>query len=448
MLSSSASGAPGPSMVAEHCLGGGAAQPAAPFQRSAACEACCVSAEAAHTKQNIHVLVCEVTRVELRRIWRRASSGLPFSCGVESAFLRDGSRQGRAGDDHPWRRALDSDAVEEQGGRRASAASLFGARIRAMCRRSRPAQAHIARARSGGCCPFRAGGRADDQWWRGVLGCMHVGSTKQMPLSRERLGRAWSRASPQAISKKPNLGGLTPEQMLAGDIPVDDGGDGTKLADDDLVCNCHSVPKRVIKTAIKNGAITFADIKRCTKAGTGCGAHWERLGVRGVRGGHRRGVEEGCGEDGPGARTRGASAAGSGPTELGVGASAQRALFDVAGPEFTVPSGSGPMTLPVGRIRSLGDTSEMCPVRADPAHMGCVLLARRLAQRRVGGAPCTGRLCWLAESPGDPSETRRVWDAFCWLADSPTDAPETRPVWDASAADASVRTRPSPSTRM
>jgi len=74
-----------------------------------------------------------------------------------------------------------------------------------------------------------------------------------------------------AISKKPSLGGLTPEQLLAGDIPVDDGGDGTKLAEDDLVCNCHSVSKRVIKTAIKNGAITFADIKRCTKAGTGCG---------------------------------------------------------------------------------------------------------------------------------------------------------------------------------
>jgi len=74
-----------------------------------------------------------------------------------------------------------------------------------------------------------------------------------------------------AIAKKPNLGGLTPEQLLAGDIPVDDGGDGTKLAEDDLVCNCHCVPKTVIKKAILGGADTFAAIKKCTKAGTGCG---------------------------------------------------------------------------------------------------------------------------------------------------------------------------------
>jgi len=74
-----------------------------------------------------------------------------------------------------------------------------------------------------------------------------------------------------AISKKPNLGGLTPEQLLAGDIPVDDGGDGTKLGEDDLVCNCHCVPKSVIKKAILGGAHTFSAIKKCTKAGTGCG---------------------------------------------------------------------------------------------------------------------------------------------------------------------------------
>jgi len=74
-----------------------------------------------------------------------------------------------------------------------------------------------------------------------------------------------------SISKKSDLGGLTPQQLLSGDIPVDDGGDGTKLAEDDLVCNCHCVPKAVIKKAITDGAYTFDAIKKCTKAGTGCG---------------------------------------------------------------------------------------------------------------------------------------------------------------------------------
>ena len=104
-------------------------------------------------------------------------------------------------------------------------------------------------------------------------------------------------ASLTAVSKRANIGGLTPEDLMAGKMPkVDDGGDGTNLGDDDLVCNCHSVPKKVIRDAIKGGAHTFEDprhpnlsfelsevaqrafcaalsqdIKKCTKAGTGCG---------------------------------------------------------------------------------------------------------------------------------------------------------------------------------
>uniref|UniRef100_A0A7S0AI72 phosphopyruvate hydratase n=1 Tax=Pyrodinium bahamense TaxID=73915 RepID=A0A7S0AI72_9DINO len=75
-----------------------------------------------------------------------------------------------------------------------------------------------------------------------------------------------------AIAKRPDLGGLTPEQVLAGETPqVDDGGDGTNLGVDDLVCNCHAVPKGVIKKAIAEGADSFAEVRRCTKAGTGCG---------------------------------------------------------------------------------------------------------------------------------------------------------------------------------
>jgi len=74
-----------------------------------------------------------------------------------------------------------------------------------------------------------------------------------------------------AIAKKGSLTGLTPQQLLDGNIPVDDGGDGTNLAEDDQVCNCHGVPKGVIKKAILDGAETFEDIRKCTKAGTGCG---------------------------------------------------------------------------------------------------------------------------------------------------------------------------------
>ncbi|CAJ1343625.1 unnamed protein product, partial [Effrenium voratum] len=79
-------------------------------------------------------------------------------------------------------------------------------------------------------------------------------------------------ASLTAVSKRPDIGGLTPDDLMAGKMPaVDDGGDGTNLGDDDLVCNCHSVPKKVIREAIKNGAHCFEDIKKCTKAGSGCG---------------------------------------------------------------------------------------------------------------------------------------------------------------------------------
>ena len=63
-----------------------------------------------------------------------------------------------------------------------------------------------------------------------------------------------------AVSKRADIGGLTPEDLMAGKMPkVDDGGDGTNLGDDDLVCNCHSVPKKVIREAIQGGAHTFED---------------------------------------------------------------------------------------------------------------------------------------------------------------------------------------------
>mmetsp|Transcript_7876 Transcript_7876/g.17354 ORF Transcript_7876/g.17354 Transcript_7876/m.17354 type:complete len:931 (-) Transcript_7876:12-2804(-) len=76
-----------------------------------------------------------------------------------------------------------------------------------------------------------------------------------------------------SVSKRPDLGGMFPDELMEGKYPkVDDGGDGTGLGDDDHVCNCHNVPKKVIRKAIQEGAHTFDAIKKCTKAGTGCGS--------------------------------------------------------------------------------------------------------------------------------------------------------------------------------
>lgn len=75
-----------------------------------------------------------------------------------------------------------------------------------------------------------------------------------------------------AVAKRPDIGGLAPAELMAGKLPpVDDGGDGTNLGDADNVCNCHAVKKKVIREAIEQGAHDFDEIKRCTKAGTGCG---------------------------------------------------------------------------------------------------------------------------------------------------------------------------------
>eukprot|EP00928_Gymnodinium_smaydae_P054785 TRINITY_DN384_c0_g1_i2.p1 TRINITY_DN384_c0_g1~~TRINITY_DN384_c0_g1_i2.p1 ORF type:complete len:932 (+),score=207.35 TRINITY_DN384_c0_g1_i2:58-2796(+) len=76
-----------------------------------------------------------------------------------------------------------------------------------------------------------------------------------------------------SLSKQPDIGGLTPEDVMAGKTPkVNDGGDGTGLADSEDVCNCHCVKKSVIRQAIQGGCHDFASIKSATKAGTGCGS--------------------------------------------------------------------------------------------------------------------------------------------------------------------------------
>ena len=57
---------------------------------------------------------------------------------------------------------------------------------------------------------------------------------------------------------------------------VDDGGNGTGLTDEDVICSCLNVTKATVKRAIEyEGAITIPAITNCTKAGTGGGSRTE-----------------------------------------------------------------------------------------------------------------------------------------------------------------------------
>ncbi|CAJ1410391.1 unnamed protein product [Effrenium voratum] len=81
------------------------------------------------------------------------------------------------------------------------------------------------------------------------------------------------------LSKKDDLGGSDPASLafrrpppgaVAG-APVD-GGDGTGLADDDVICTCVSLTKgQVRQSIIDMEAYTVPAIKKACKAGTGCG---------------------------------------------------------------------------------------------------------------------------------------------------------------------------------
>jgi len=61
-----------------------------------------------------------------------------------------------------------------------------------------------------------------------------------------------------------------PHQLLTG-VP-DAGSDASTLADDAQICSCNNVDKGQIVAAIQEGDLDqLADVKSCTKAGTGCG---------------------------------------------------------------------------------------------------------------------------------------------------------------------------------
>ncbi|RLV04282.1 nitrite reductase (NAD(P)H) [Streptomyces griseocarneus] len=72
----------------------------------------------------------------------------------------------------------------------------------------------------------------------------------------------------------------TPEQLL---LPGRDGSGAVgvgALGDDALICFCHNVSKGAIRTAVRDqGCVGVAEVKKCTKAGTGCGSCVKMLGA-------------------------------------------------------------------------------------------------------------------------------------------------------------------------
>jgi len=81
------------------------------------------------------------------------------------------------------------------------------------------------------------------------------------------------------LSKKEDLGDADPEMLTFQRPPpgdgagaAADGGDGTGLADDDLVCTCIGLTKADIAKAIEDKeATTIPLLKKANKVGTGCG---------------------------------------------------------------------------------------------------------------------------------------------------------------------------------
>ncbi|MFD7237304.1 nitrite reductase large subunit NirB [Streptomyces syringium] len=68
---------------------------------------------------------------------------------------------------------------------------------------------------------------------------------------------------------------VPPEQLLLPDSAGPAGGPvgAAALPDDAVICSCHNVSKGTIRTAVaEGGCATVAAVKKCTKAGTGCGS--------------------------------------------------------------------------------------------------------------------------------------------------------------------------------
>ncbi|MFF8730474.1 nitrite reductase large subunit NirB [Streptomyces sp. NPDC015171] len=98
-----------------------------------------------------------------------------------------------------------------------------------------------------------------------LLGGVLVGDTDSYGLLR-----------PLAIGGEPLR--TAPEQLV---LPAGLGPAGpVTLQDDAVVCSCHNVSKGQIRAAVRDqGCATVPDVKKCTKAGTGCGSCVKLLGT-------------------------------------------------------------------------------------------------------------------------------------------------------------------------
>ncbi|WOO81680.1 Nitrite reductase [NAD(P)H] [Vanrija pseudolonga] len=72
-----------------------------------------------------------------------------------------------------------------------------------------------------------------------------------------------------AITKKKALD-VPPSQFILGSRTSGDD-DGDDLDDDTVICSCHNVTKAAIAASVKDGAQGFGEVKKSTKAGSGCG---------------------------------------------------------------------------------------------------------------------------------------------------------------------------------
>ncbi|MEZ0066581.1 nitrite reductase (NADH) large subunit [Streptacidiphilus sp. MAP12-20] len=99
-----------------------------------------------------------------------------------------------------------------------------------------------------------------------LLGGVLVGDTEAYGLLR-----------PLAIGGKPLT--TAPEQLV---LPAGLGPATGPIAlpDDAVICSCHNVTKGAIRSAVhEQGAATVPEVKKCTKAGTGCGSCVKMLGT-------------------------------------------------------------------------------------------------------------------------------------------------------------------------
>ncbi|MEW2134220.1 nitrite reductase large subunit NirB [Streptomyces sp. NPDC005435] len=95
---------------------------------------------------------------------------------------------------------------------------------------------------------------ADDRLLGGVL----VGDTEAYGVLR-----------PLALAGKPLT--VPPEQLV---LPAAQGGGvAPELPDDAVLCSCHHVTKGAVRSAVRESGLTgVPEVKKCTKAGTGCGS--------------------------------------------------------------------------------------------------------------------------------------------------------------------------------